>query len=139
MRQLFEMRVYNIRLVNLIATGVLATLALGLYMAKMRAAEARDTITTLRAQLLEDRRAITVLRAEIAHLEQPDRLKYLAQTYLGLAPREARQEPGEAGLAASVLKDAPKAPAAKSVAAPAAAPDAAPAAVAQMTGPRTAH
>lgn len=102
MRQLFERRIYNIRVVNIVAAGVLAVLALGLYMAKMQAAEDRDEIAGLRAQLLEHRRAITVLKAEIAHLEEPDRLKYLAQTYLGLSPREARQEPGQTGLVASI-------------------------------------
>lgn len=104
LRSVFEKRYYNVRLVNIIAAGVLAAVALGLYMAKIKAAEARETITVLRAKLLEDRRATSVLRAEIAHLEEPDRLKYLAQTYLGLTPREARQEPGADKLVETIEK-----------------------------------
>ncbi len=89
---LFQKRFLSVRLVNWLAALMLGVTALGLYKAKIEAAEARERIADLRADIVEHQRAVSVLRAEVAHLERADRLKDLSRTYLQMNPLEAQQE-----------------------------------------------
>jgi hypothetical protein len=50
-----------------------------------------------------------VLRAEVAHLEQPERLGHLAEGYLGLAPIRAAQEISPEVLSQVAILTQPKA------------------------------
>ena len=71
-----------IRTLNVIALVVAVALAAALYIAKTEAKSAQERLETIQAQLAEERRQINVLNVEIAHLEEPDRLRQLARQYL---------------------------------------------------------
>ncbi len=69
--------------------GVLLTLAL--YYVKTKAQSAQTQAQRLSYQIEQQQDAIDVLSAEIAHLENPDRLQELAETELGLKPLSVDQ------------------------------------------------
>lgn len=81
-----------IRLLNAIAFLVAVSLAVALYLAKTEAKGAQDRLERLQAELAEERRQISVLTVEIAHLEEPDRLRALARRYLGFEPLDPNRE-----------------------------------------------
>ncbi len=87
----FARRLRGFRLVDLVAFGCLAVLATGVHLAKAAAGRESARITDVDAQITEERRRVRVLRAEIAHLEQPARLERLSGL-LGLAPAQAARE-----------------------------------------------
>lgn len=66
-------------------------LMVGLYYVKTRAQSARAEAASLNYQINLEEAAIAVLRAEIAHLENPERLKTLAASQLELAPTRTEQ------------------------------------------------
>lgn len=67
--------------------AVFALLALaGLYGIRVRQNKTAQEIERLQAILDEHKRAIIVLRAEIAHLERPERLERIAAEKLGMEP-----------------------------------------------------
>ena len=72
-------------------------LTVGLYYVKTRAQSARAEALKLEAQLEAEQAAILVLQAEIAHLENPERLQKLAMTELNLKPVQVEQflSPGQ--------------------------------------------
>lgn len=67
------------------------SLMIALYYIKTRAQTARQSASKLHYEIALEEAAIGVLRAEIAHLEDPARLQGLASEYLGLAPTETSQ------------------------------------------------
>ena len=73
----------------LFVIGVFLTVAL--YYVKTRAQSAKAEVKRLERQLTAEQAAMTVLRAEIAHLETPERLKSLAAQHLELEPTRADQ------------------------------------------------
>ncbi len=81
-----------IRLLNAIAFVVAAVLAVALYIAKTEAQDSQDRLADLQAQLAEERRQTNVLNVEIAHLEDPERLRALARRYLGFEPLDTSRE-----------------------------------------------
>ncbi|MFS2318381.1 hypothetical protein RMQ97_10610 [Maricaulis sp. D1M11] len=81
-----------IRLLNAIAFLVAVSLAVALYLAKTEAKGAQERLEHLQAELAEERRQISVLTVEIAHLEEPDRLRALARRYLGFEPLDPNRE-----------------------------------------------
>lgn len=81
-----------IRTLNVIALVVAVALAAALYIAKTEAKSAQERLETIQAQLAEERRQINVLNVEIAHLEEPDRLRQLARQYLGFEPLDPARE-----------------------------------------------
>lgn len=81
-----------IRLLNAIAFVVAAVLAVALYIAKTEAQGSQDRLADLQAQLAEERRQTNVLNVEIAHLEDPERLRALARRYLGFEPLDTSRE-----------------------------------------------
>lgn len=81
-----------IRALNTIALVFACVLAVALYRAKTEAQDARERVDTLQAQIMEERRSTAVLRAEIAYLERPERLRALARKYLGLDSVSPEQE-----------------------------------------------
>ena len=66
-------------------------LMIALYYVKTRAQTARKTASKLHYTITLEEAAINVLRAEIAHLENPERLQALSETHLGLAPTTTEQ------------------------------------------------
>lgn len=81
-----------IRALNVLAFIVASVLAIALYIAKTEAQEARQRLVEIRADLAEERRQINVLNVDVAHLEDPDRLRALARQYLGFEPLDPRRE-----------------------------------------------
>ncbi|MAC38610.1 MAG: hypothetical protein CMH94_10100 [Oceanicaulis sp.] len=81
-----------IRTFNAIAFVVAAALAVALYIAKAEAKSSQERLEGIQAQLAEERRQINVLNVEIAHLEDPERLRALARRYLGFEPLDPSRE-----------------------------------------------
>ena len=81
-----------IRVLNGIALLVAITLAVALYIAKTEAKSSQERLEIIQAQLAEERRQVNVLNVEIAHLEEPERLRALARRYLGLEPLDPSRE-----------------------------------------------
>lgn len=81
-----------IRTLNAIAFVVAAALAVALYIAKAEAKSSQERLEDIQAQLAEERRQINVLNVEIAHLEDPERLRHLARRYLGFEPLDPERE-----------------------------------------------
>lgn len=89
---LIERRWRGFRLIDLIAMGVLATLILGVYLAKTIAGGERAEIAQVERQIAKEKARTRLLQAEVSHLEQPARVERLAETYLGLAPVPIKHE-----------------------------------------------
>jgi cell division protein FtsL len=115
----FDRRIRGFRIVELGASAVLVALVLVVYLAKDGAGDKRADIDRVQDQIVAERDQIRLLRAEVAHQEQPERLGALAGQYLGLQPISAKHEVAAKELAdvARVVATAPAKPAA-TVAAP---------------------
>jgi len=61
-------------------------LTVGLYYVKTRAQTARKQAVKIERQIAQEEASLRVLRAEIAYLEKPERLKALSEAHLGLQP-----------------------------------------------------
>lgn len=85
-------RVRGFRLIDLVAVGLLASLILGVYLAKTIAGGERAKIAVVERQIAAEKARIRLLKAEVSHLEQPARIERLSETYLGLAPVPIRRE-----------------------------------------------
>lgn len=81
-----------IRTFNAIALVVAVALAGALYVAKTEAKNSQERLEDIQSQLVEERRQINVLNVEIAHLEDPERLRTLARRYLGFEPLDPSRE-----------------------------------------------
>ena len=92
---LFKRRVRGFRVVEVGAFALVLVLAFGVYLAKTQAGREWAKIATKERQIAQEKRKIKLLRAEVAHLEQPQRLEALS-AHLGLqavdGTREARPE-----------------------------------------------
>ncbi|NIJ40994.1 cell division protein FtsL [Parvibaculum indicum] len=82
-----------IRILNLLLLVGVVALSIGLYDVKYRAQQAEREADRLDRQIAREQEAIKVLRAEWAHLNEPDRLQALAKRYTGLRP----VSPGQIG------------------------------------------
>jgi cell division protein FtsL len=89
---LFERRVRGFRVVELWGLGVFLVLALTVYLLKAGAGHDRAQIAAIDRQITTERNGLRVLQAEVAHLEQPERIERLATEYLGLAPIAPKHE-----------------------------------------------
>ncbi|MBN2752222.1 MAG: hypothetical protein JXQ84_05885 [Rhodospirillaceae bacterium] len=79
-----------IRLV-VVTAFLFSVLSTGLVVVKSRVQDMETQLTALQKDIKEDRTAIRVLKAEWSHLNDPERLKRLAETYLHLAPATSGQ------------------------------------------------
>ncbi|HEY4031455.1 MAG TPA: cell division protein [Caulobacteraceae bacterium] len=86
----------GVRLVEFGAVIVLLTMATGVYLAKAAAGRERSDITTVQGQIDEENKRLRLLQAEVAHLEEPERLVRLSAE-LGLAPTKHEGTPEELG------------------------------------------
>lgn len=81
----------GVRLVEFGALVVLLVMVLGVYLAKAGAGRERADITTVQAQIDDEQRRLRLLQAEVAHLEEPERLVRLS-AMLGLGPTNPKHE-----------------------------------------------
>ena len=79
------------RLVEAGALTVMLALALAVYLVKARAGRETGDISTVESQIVDEQRRIRLLDAEVAHLEQPDRLQKLSES-MGLGPTSDKRE-----------------------------------------------
>ena len=68
-----------------------ASLSLTLFMVKYQVQDLEEELAGLNRSITEDRQAIHVLKAEWSHLNEPKRLRILAERYLGLRAIESEQ------------------------------------------------
>lgn len=76
------------------------SLMIALYYIKTRAQTSRQAAKKIHYEIALEEAAIGVLRAEIAHLEDPARLQLLASEHLELAPTQTSQMIQAADIAA---------------------------------------
>ncbi len=97
-RYLFQKRVRGFRVVELAAIGCLTLLVFGVYFSKAGAGRESAKIKDVEKQIALERRQLRLLDAELAHLEQPERLEKLSTQYVGLAPISGKREITPEGL-----------------------------------------
>lgn len=111
---LFDRRVRGFRVIEVGALCVLLVLALLVYLAKTHAGGERADIDRIQSQIDSEQARVALLRAEVAKLEQPERLESLSTRYLNLQPVPPSHEISAGSLAAVAQPDAtPSAPAGK--------------------------
>lgn len=92
MTNIFTHRIRGFRTLNIAFGVTLLVLAVGVNLAKTLAGRERNEIGQVESDMGKERQRIRVLEAEVAYLEQPERLERLSRAYLAMAPVEARQE-----------------------------------------------
>lgn len=90
--RLFDHRVRGFRVIEVAALACLVLLVFWVYLTKARAADERAEITRIERQIAAEQRQLRLLKAESAHLEQPQRIEQLSEAHLGLKPVEAKRE-----------------------------------------------
>jgi hypothetical protein len=101
--KLFDRRLRGFRVVELGGFACLITLVLGVYFFKAVAGAEGAQIADTTRQIAEEDRRVHLLRAELAHLEAPERLERLSVQYLGMAPVSAKKEQEPAALTPAAL------------------------------------
>jgi len=89
---LINRRIRGFRLIDIVAMGLLASIILGVYLAKTVAGRERAEIAKVSRLIDMEKGRIRLLHAEVAFLEQPSRIERLSAAYLGLAPVSAKRE-----------------------------------------------
>lgn len=85
-------RTRGFRTINIIAVGVLMCAAVVVNLAKAYAGREVREIARTERSINEEGKRIRLLKAEVAHLEQPERLQRLARDVLGMGPLSATRE-----------------------------------------------
>lgn len=80
-----------IRITTIFLCVLLAAAAFGRYRAEVSVRELREDIQQIETSQVEELRSIQMLRAEIAYLENPDRLAKVAGTKTDLRPSDSAQ------------------------------------------------
>lgn len=80
-----------IRITTIFLCVLLAAAAFGRYRAEVSVRELREDVQRIETSKTEEQRAIQMLRAEIAYLENPDRLAKVAETKTDLRPSTGEQ------------------------------------------------
>ena len=126
--EIFNRRFRGFRVIDLVALTVLLVLALASYAFKTFAEGMGADTAGVEQQITQEDRRIRLLKAEIAHLDDPGRVERLSSQYLNLQAADPKQETTAEALPQVALKPitpAPPKPAASaSPATPAATPDA---------------
>lgn len=118
MSDLFTRRFRGFRVVELGGLAFFIVLALGVYMVKAGAGRDRAHIARIEREILVEQTRLRLLRAEVAHLEQPERIERLAVAYLGMGPTSPKNEATVETLGLVALKAPLPAPTGTSVALP---------------------
>jgi hypothetical protein len=104
----FDQRFRGFRVIEIGGVGVLLALILLVYLAKTIAGSESAEIDHVQQQIGDQRARVTLLRAEVASLEQPERLETLSNRYLGLQPVDAKHDIEAQALATIAGAAAPK-------------------------------
>lgn len=88
----FNQRVRGFRVIDLTALSILLALALGVYAVKTLAGRESADIADVQGQIVMEQKRVRLLRAEIAHLEDPSRIERLSTHYLGFKPVDPKRE-----------------------------------------------
>jgi hypothetical protein len=125
---IFNRRFRGFRVIDLVALTVLLVLALASYAFKTFAEGMGANTADVETQIAQEDRRIRLLKAEIAHLDDPGRIERLSGQYLSLQAADPKQETTAEALPQVALKPitpAPPKPAASAApSTPAATPDA---------------
>ena len=92
MSEFFERRWRGFRVIELTGIAVLLVLMFVLYLTKTLAGTERSQIAQIEREISSERARARLLRAEVAHLEQPERLERLSREFLGMEPISAKRE-----------------------------------------------
>lgn len=103
---LLDRKVRGFRLIDMVALALLASLVLGVYLAKTMAGGERAEIARVEREIEAERTRIRLLEAEVAHLEQPARIGRLSEDFLGMGPVPASRETTPEALAAVAVEEA---------------------------------
>ena len=95
---IFTRRVRGVRVVNLWGGGLLLVLVVGLYLLKTFAGGERADIAQAETDIQSEHQRIRLLQAEVAYLEQPERIGRLSEDYLKLEPISGKREAAAAEL-----------------------------------------
>ena len=88
----FTRRLFGVRIFEVAAFACVLAMMFGVYLAKTNAGRERAKIANVERQIAEEQRKLKLLRAEVAHLEQPERLGRLSNAHLGLQPGDGTRE-----------------------------------------------
>lgn len=99
----FNRRLRGFRVVDLLALAVVAVLAMGSYVFTTFAGAQNAGIASVETQIVQEEKRVRLLRAEIAHLEDPSRIERLSTLYLGLQPVDPKHEIAPGALAQIIL------------------------------------
>lgn len=102
-------RFRGFRIIEIGGVGVLLALILLVYLAKTIAGGQSAQIDRVQQQIASEKARVTLLRAEVASLEQPERLEALSGRYLNLQPVDAKHEIDPQALSTIAHADAPPA------------------------------
>ncbi len=89
---ILDSRVRGFRILEIVTFVCLILLVLWVYLAKAGASTERARIADIEGRIGEEQRRVKLLRAEVAHLEQPERIEGLSQSYLGLKPVDPKRD-----------------------------------------------
>lgn len=107
----FNQRYRGFRVVDLGALALVLTLALGSYLFTTVAGVEKADTAGVETQIVQEQTRIRLLKAELAHLEDPGRIERLSTQYLGMTPADPKHETTPEALAqvavAVPLKAAP--------------------------------
>ncbi len=92
LQALFARRVRGFRVVEVAAVGFLTVLVLGVYWSKAGAGAEGAKIAATTKQIDEETRKVRLLSAELAYLQQPERLERLSEQYAAVAPVSPKRE-----------------------------------------------
>lgn len=90
--RLFNHRYRGFRTINIVGFVLVMSLAVTVNLAKTYAGREAREIQRAERNIAEQKRRIRLLEAEVAHLEQPERLQTLSKAYLGMTPLSPMRE-----------------------------------------------
>jgi len=108
--EIFNRRFRGFRVIDLVALTVLLVLALASYAFKTFAEGMGADTASVEQQIGQEDRRIRLLKAEIAHLDDPDRIERLSGQYLNMRAADPKQETTPEALPQVALKPADPAP-----------------------------
>jgi hypothetical protein len=107
---IFNRRFRGFRVIDLVALTVLLVLALASYAFKTFAEGMGANTADVETQIAQEDRRIRLLKAEIAHLDDPGRIERLSSQYLSLQAADPKQETTAEALPQVALKPITPAP-----------------------------
>jgi hypothetical protein len=97
--RLFNWKVRGIRWIEIIGVALVGVMIFSVYIAKAEAARESASIADMERQIRTNGQRVRLLRAEVARLEQPNRLEALSRE-AGLGPVDVHRMVTEQGLPA---------------------------------------